>query len=566
MRTIHQLPQIVISKIAAGEVIERPVYAVKELVENSLDAGADSIAISVEESGLQRIMVVDNGEGMSAEDLKECFKPHTTSKLDSADGLSHVQTLGFRGEALASIAAISRMTIASRQKNDTSGASVVLLEGRVEKTAPVGMPVGTSVTVENLFHAVPARKKFLKSLRTEFRHIIDTVMHFAFANPSVHFILTHNGKTILDVPKTDDVLSRVHALLGKDIFASLIPIEFEESYVKMTGFLAKPQITTKTPHKQFLFINKRKVHDKGISLEIKNAYGTLIDKQSYPVCIVFFEMPFETVDVNVHPRKEEVRFADSQGLLQMIEQAVTKTLAEHNLTFHTTAWEKAVFLGDSDARAFKSTASYAGKLLKEQKLPWNLDQIKKDAPIVQLHNLYLVTETADGFALIDQHAAHERIMYEQFTDAFTAQKEADHAMHLPKPYVLELSLSESEILEEYMEVLEQAGFAIEHFKGKSYIITAVPQLLHDRDYKTLLIELFEGFVEGRGKSIDSISQKMLAYLACHAAVRAGDALTEKQAKDLIQQLEKTPNNATCPHGRPTKIVMDIAMMNKLFKR
>jgi DNA mismatch repair protein MutL len=566
MNKIHQLPQEVISKIAAGEVIERPVYAVKELIENSLDAGADAIIITIEDSGLKRITVIDNGEGMSREDVDASFKPHTTSKLLTEEDLQQVQTLGFRGEALSSIAAISRLTIQSRRKGNASGTIIVIKDGKIIKTGDVGMPIGTQISVENLFHSVPARKKFLKSQRTEFRHIIDAVMHFAFSHPQVHFVLTHNGKTIFDLPKTEDKLTRINYLLGEDIYASLLPITYQDSYIKISGFLARPQITTKTPHKQYLFINSRKVLDKGISSSVKSAYGTLLEKQVYPVCLLFLSMPHEVVDVNVHPRKEEVRFVNQTQLYETIATAVGQTLAKHDLVFHNTLWEKSAYF---EEETFKnSTDSYAGKLLKDQKLPWNLSQplqIDSDK-IVQMHNLYLLVQTPNGMVFIDQHAAHERIRYEQLLTEFQKKRKEDSIVSFPKAKVINLNASESELLQEHTETFAQLGFELDHFKGTSYLLRSVPKLFQDRDYTTFISEVLEDLSEGSGKKFDDVTQKIIAYIACHGAVKAGDVLTKKQSLDLIKQLEKTANNATCPHGRPTKVAIDLKSIDKMFKR
>lgn len=559
MKKIFLLQDSIISKIAAGEVIERPVYAVKELVENALDAGASSIKVIVEESGLKRITVIDNGEGMSEEDMRDCFKPHTTSKLISEEQLEHISTLGFRGEALSSIAAISDMTINSKIKSAVAGLSVLLHEGTVAKIGSIGMPVGTQITVENLFNAVPARKKFLKSQRTEFRHILDVLTHMAFAYPHVQFTLVHNDKTIFDLPKTTDAIERVNELLGNDIFSSLVPISFEDSYARMHGFLAKPQVTTRTPHKHFVFVNGRKITDRGISLTVKNAYGTLLEKQAYPVCLLFFTMPNEVVDVNVHPRKEEVRFANAQDLFAALELAVKQTLAKYDSSFNTKGWSKNLLLRDTD--------SYAGKLLKEQQLPWKLVQSNKLNPsqVVQMHNLYLITATEDGMTIIDQHAAHERILYEQYRTAYK-EKQNDLDRHtFNPPKVIEVSMTERELLMEHLDMLSSLGFNIESFKGKSFLLRSVPQLLFDRNIQRVITDILENLRMDSG-DFESSSKKMISYIACRAAVKAGDSLTQEQSRELLKQLEKTANNATCPHGRPTRIAIDLSMLKKMFKR
>jgi DNA mismatch repair protein MutL len=562
MKKIQQLSPEVVAKIAAGEVIERPVFAVKELVENAIDAGADSISVHIEESGLKKIVVIDNGEGMSPEDLKESFKPHTTSKISKADELGHIQTLGFRGEALASIAAISRLTINTKVSNGSAGASAIVKNGKFEKISPIGMPTGTSVTVEHLFYSLPVRKKFLRSPRTEFRHILDLLVSFAFSYPHIHFLLTHNKKTMLDLPKTEDQLSRIEKLLGRDIFSALIPVTYKDSYIAITGFLAKPALTTRTPSKQFLFINNRLVSDKGISQTLKSSYGSLLANTVYPICLLYFSLPYEMVDVNVHPRKEVVRFVDNSLLLDATRRAAAQTLARYDLTPETSF--ESLFLHD----AVGSTQSFAGRLLKEKKLPWKLSETTIDyQTVTQLHNLYLFVPTNNGFVLIDQHAAHERILFEQLLLEFAQEKKKYALFHFPKPGIFDLSISEKELLLENLEVLQSIGWEIEHFRDNTFVIRSLPVLFQDRDYVKLLGEILEDIrQDSLQKSLDDISQRMIAYLACRGAVKAGDFLTKKQTKELLEQLEKTPNNASCPHGRPTKVSIDLEQINRLFKR
>ncbi len=564
MRKIQQLPHHVIAKIAAGEVIERPIYAVKELVENSLDAGATSINVSIEESGLKRISVTDNGEGMGPEDLQESPKSHTTSKISNADELAHIRTLGFRGEALSSIAAISNMTINSRVSSNSAGASITVKNGKIDKILPIGMPVGTTVTVEQLFHTLPARKKFLKSARTEFRHIIDLMTSYALSYPEIHFALTHNNKPIFDLPATKDPMHRIEKLLGKDIFSSLLPVSFNDSHISITGFLAKPSLTTRTPSKQFLFVNNRLVSDKGISAVVKSAYGTFLPSNIYPICLLYFSLPFEMVDVNVHPRKEYVRFVDTPLLHGAIIQAVKQVLSRYDLTPFSSSFNS-LFLGD----AVGSTESYAGRLLKEKKLPWELSVTNTAdyTTIVQIHNLYLFVGTENGFFLIDQHAAHERILYEELLVEFQNEKKKQAVFHFPKPGVVDLSLSETELLLEHVEFFQNIGWEIEHFKGTTFVIRSLPVLFQDRDYVVLIKEFLEDLQQEKVyEDSDVISKKMIAYLACHGAVKAGDSLTKKQAKELVEQLAKTPHNATCPHGRPTKVAIELEKINKMFGR
>jgi DNA mismatch repair protein MutL len=564
MRKIHQLPEQLIAQIAAGEVIERPVYVVKELVENAIDAHADTIIIHIEEAGLKKIISIDNGEGMNEEDLTESFKPHSTSKIISEDQLHRIETLGFRGEALSSIAAVSQLRIQSRQQSSTEGKYIEIKAGQVDQSGTLGIPTGTSVIVSNLFYTTPARKKFLKTHKTEFRHIVDVMTKYIFAYPFVHFTLTHNGKTILDATKNMDLQERIKIMLGLNISASLLPISYQENYIHIEGFLSKPQTTTSNAQKNYIFINKRAVTNKLISQAIKDAYGTLLEPHAYPIFILFLELPYDIVDVNVHPRKEEIRFMNNQMIYDAIYKAVRETLGQNNLIFQNQQWKSEII-----SPRFGYTDSFAAEVLKEKSLSWdsrNITTIIPSADIQQIHDLYMLTQTKYGLLLIDQHAAHERILYEEFLQEF--QKQKKQAMYsLPKAVTFELSLGESELLQDNLRLFEQLGFEIEHFQKNIFFLNAIPVIFKDRDNVKLLTEILEDIAQEKNvKDLDRVSAKMIAYLACRSAVKAGDRLTKKQCKEILEKLQKTPNKATCPHGRPTMVEIDLPRINKLFKR
>lgn len=559
MQKIYVLSEHVVSHIAAGEVIERPCYAVKELVENAIDAHANSIRIEIEESGLKQIVVTDNGEGMSPEDLEICFKPHTTSKIKTEHDLTGVQTLGFRGEALSSIAAICDIQIKSRDIEHKSGVMITLQQGRVIESVPVGMPVGTSITLDNLFYPVPARKKFLKSERTEYRLIVDIVSRLALANPTIHFYLSHNGKKVLDIPKQATVLERIAMLIGKPALSQLIPLNTEDSYIKLSGFISKPQLTTGSTAKHFISINKRHVSDTSISKAVKEAYGTLLDPHSQPIFFLAITIPHEVVDVNVHPRKEEVSFIDKNILYELIMKAVSTVLSQNNLLFQQVLQD----------RTKRSTQTFTGLLLKDEVSPWNVKDIGSifGSEIIQIHNLYIIAPTKRGLLCIDQHAAHERILYEQFKETFEEKQKENQLYILEETVSLELSRVDAELLIEHYSLFEQLGFVIEHFRDATFLLRQVPLLFQDRDYRILILELLENLAEEKNlKTVDRFSDKILKYLACRAAIKAGDTLTQNECHELIKKLEVTRNNATCPHGRPTKVELPIRDFHKLFKR
>jgi DNA mismatch repair protein MutL len=567
MNKILPLHPSIVAKIAAGEVIERPAYAVKELLENAIDSGATSIRIDIQKSGLEKILVSDNGEGMSKEDLLASFQSHTTSKIFSKEDLTAIRYLGFRGEALSSIAAISTFSIKSRLASSPIGTEVVVEAGNVLKSAPVGMSPGTTVVVEELFRTVPARKKFLKSLPTEFRYVLQIISQYAIAFPNIHFYVTHNKKTVLNVPENQEISERVQEVLGNDLYENIVPFLHDTSPYAVSGFLSHPQFAQTSTQKQFIFINKRSIKNKMISSLIKNVYGTLLPAQCFPAFILFLKAPYDAVDVNVHPRKEEVSLHNEETVKELITAAVAQSLHTHNFTFHDKRWRKTEYRPQINKTSLVrdgSSTSYASQLLKEEKLSWQLPnkQAKITSDVYQLHNLYLVASSEDGIIVYDQHAVHERILYEQYEELFLKNRKITPSIVLKEPVQLQLSISDKEVLEEYKNEVEGMGFTL----SASFKVTHAPELFKDRDIKELFVEILSDFEEDRLVSIDLRSKRMLAYMACRAAVKAGEKLTKEQCLQLIKQLEKVENAYTCPHGRPLKIEMKLEDLNKEFKR
>lgn len=559
MPSIHHLSPELVAKIAAGEVIERPAYGVKELIENAIDAQASEIHIYLEEAGLKKIQVTDNGVGMDEKDLVQSYLPHTTSKITKEDDLVGIQSFGFRGEALSSLAAVSTLTIKSRTKKKALGYEIQIDRGSVVSSHPVGMPQGTTIIADNLFTAIPARKKFLKSTQTELRHTIDIVTHFSAAYPSIHFTLQHNKKILLDTPKTKNTIERLHVLMGENL-DMFLPVKKEESYVKITGFLAKPQRTSTTQSKQFLFINNRKVSDKLLSLAVKEAFGTMLEPTAYPLFILFITVPFDMVDVNVHPRKEQVSFVNNQFIFQTVKEKIAEVLQENNITFQNLSWKRS---------GVGTTHSYAGKLLRKEVLEKAVLPVTDTTHLLQLHRMYIVVSTREGFLLVDQHAAHERILFEKLQKEFIQQKNKKPRFSLPKSIKLPLSPSELILLEEHTDLMRKVGFVfhVSQRQSPSITITEVPFLLHDRNPEKVLQEFLVDIADEKPlREVDRVSEEMLAFLACRSAVKAGDTLTENHMKEIVTQLEVTAHNATCPHGRPTTIQFLQMEIDTLFKR
>jgi DNA mismatch repair protein MutL len=563
MGKIRALPTEVVSKIAAGEVIERPAYALKELLENAIDAGASDIRIEIEDSGLKKISVTDNGEGMDRQDLEICFLPHTTSKLPG-DNLSSISTMGFRGEALSSIAAISELKIISRQKTKALGHCIETYKGKITSTSPTGAPAGTVVLVKNLFANVPARKKFLKNPRTEFRHLLEIVTQSALAYPEIRFELIHNGKQIFDLSQNQGIQPRIKLLLGPSVYENLIPLNFEDSYLKISGFICKPQVTTAINSRQYIFVNKRRVLDSLISSAVKEGFSGLLEPNSQPVFVLSIETPKETIDVNVHPRKEQIKFLDQQYIFEMVQKAVRQTLTENNLTFYNLSCL------DSSADKTGKTNSYLGQLLKDEVLPAqdkDIGTIDLSKEVIQIHNLYLLCQTKGGVLILDQHAAHERVLFEEFKLAFQKHKQKRQGYELPKAILLDLSPSDTQAVLENLNFFEKMGFRLEQFGDTTFKIEAVPMIFKDWDWGTFIKETLEEILQnGKPKDIDRHSHKMLSYLACRSAIKAGDHLTKKEIKDLIKKLAPLDLAYTCPHGRPLKIEIPLSQLDKLFKR
>jgi DNA mismatch repair protein MutL len=559
MSKIQALSPLVVAQIAAGEVIERPAFAVKELLENALDAGATQISIVLEESGLHKIVVHDNGEGMSKEDLEVSFLPHTTSKLSSADDLKNISTLGFRGEALNSISVSGRLSIHSRKKGIAAGYQIVVEDGKLIESHKIGMAEGTTVVIEELFANAPVRKKFLKSAQTELRFILDIVTQIALAWPSVHFRLSSNGKLIINIPATENESDRIEALFGEMVAPHLLPVVIHEGEVSVKGYISKP-LAERLPQKQFYIVNKRSVRYQLFSTHLKFAYGSLLEPRRFPFVVLYLTLPPYHIDANIHPRKEQLSLLNDYVLAELLQKTVIATLQQNNLTYMP---EYGDTLHDG------GTKTYAAKVLRKEVNSWGKEftEWKTSGDVLQVHNLYLIVQTKKGMMMVDQHAAHERILYEQYKEEFVVQKEKKEFFELAKAIVFETGFSEAETLREYLAEFQNAGFDIEEFGTNLFKINGVPKLLQDRDPVSLLLEIVEDIQSGLGTvSIDAKTNRMLSFLACRTAIKSGDKLTKEQSKDLIKKLEECKTQYTCPHGRPVKVEIPVIELEKLFRR
>ncbi len=560
MKTIELLSKELIAQIAAGEVIERPGYVVKELIENSIDANATNITIDLVNSGISKIIVTDDGIGMSKEDVLESFKLHTTSKMKDST-FESIDTLGFRGEALASIASTSFLTIESKDQDAVAGSRVHIVDGYSEVTS-LGMPLGTRVIVEELFYSVPARKKFLKSKRLELKHIVDIVYKQAVASPQIGFKLSNEGKTLIELPNKQTLKERVLTLFTSLHDSNLLSVQIETPHFCVSGYIILPQHQYENIPKQYLSINSRPVTNRYFQSAIKEAYGVLLSSQKEPSWFLDCTIPHEFIDVNIHPRKEQIKLLDQDNSNQILYEYIKKLLSSSSLIYHGT---------QTDTKQFKEkiTTTYLGTNLKKDVLPWNKQLLTHldIHEVSQIHNLYIITATSTGMLIIDQHAAHERILYEKFIQQFINQKDKRLSVSVDHPVLINLSIDIALILEERMPDLENLGFQIEPFSGNTFNVTQIPVIFQNRNIPFLLGEYLQNFAtENFINTIDSGSKKLLAYLACKSAVKSGDPLTEQQMKDIILELEKIPEALTCPHGRPLKIHFSVDELAKMFKR
>ncbi len=555
MTTIIELPEEVIAQIAAGEIIERPAYALKELIENAIDAKATQIRIELTESGLSQMIVRDDGTGMSPENIEVSWKLHTTSKITSIQDLGNIRTQGFRGEALASIAAVSSLTIQSRTEDSDVGFYIQIDDQLVTKRGSVGIPKGTHIIVDSLFKNVPARQKFVQRSQTELRTCIQVVTSLAVANPSIRFILFHNKKILLDLQKAETFKDRLQDLFEEEVSGNLFPLQLQTSYVSIDGFIAHPSQTTLLPNKQYILVNNRPISSKLLSQAVKDALKETIPKDRNAIFFLSLSIPPELVDINIHPRKELVRFSSDEMVYDAVHTAVLESFSRFDITFQSSL---------TDTKTFGNISqSVAGKLLKSAVLK---EETKppSDQLILQLHNTYLFVQTTDGVLMIDQHAAHERILYEQFSLEFEKQK--TQSALLPKPRKIALSNDDLLLLQEHLSIFKQLGFSFS-FEKKRITIHQVPMLLLDRDPVPIIEELLADLQSGFPiRKTDTITHKMLTYLACRSAVKAGDILSQEKMREIITTLFTTKNQFTCPHGRPTQIHVPLDNLHVLFKR
>ncbi len=571
---IRKLPDEVITQIAAGEVVERPASIVKELVENALDAEATEIMVSVVEGGIKGIRVQDNGVGMNDLDLQRCVLAHTTSKINVFEDLVNLNSFGFRGEALAAIAAVSKFTIASRQNHKPMGYALEVVYGTCGKIQSMGMSCGTLVTVENLFSTIPARQKFLKSAVTEFNHILEVVASMAILFPEKSFTLKHNGKVALSYPKSAQLSERLALVLGQNTAEKMITVGSESPYLTVTGVVSRPELSTSRADKQFLYVNGRRITDHYLSAAIKRAYGTLLMPRSYPLYALFINLPSEMVDINVHPRKSEVAFVNKGAVFQFLKQAVAKGLVQVDLTYGRYPSEPVAsnFVRQTEVFALRRTPTISHPSLAAvaEAVKWQqplISSVVKQTiaeEVWQLELCYLVTLSSQGLLIVDQHAAHERVLYEKLWREFNEQKKQGRSQKLLVPLELKLTVPQEEALTEQLTILAKIGFLFS--ETKPLHVVGVPVFLVGRDIYAIIHEVLDDILNDSPAEIDNQSLRILTYLSCRGAVKKGDYLSPEERQALLRELWQCESAYTCPHGRPVSIDLAIKDLEKMFKR
>jgi DNA mismatch repair protein MutL len=587
---IKILPDHVINKIAAGEVVERPASVVKELIENSIDAGATDIFIDIEEAGRRLIRITDNGSGMSREDARTAFLRHATSKITDDADLESIRTMGFRGEALSSIAAVSHVRLQSAMKGATSAALIEIEGGIVKIESEAAAPQGTTLEISHLFFNTPARRKFLKSPATEFSHILTAVSRQAMAHPSVRFRLTHNKKTVLELAPSPSIRERTLQLYGEEIAGNLIEFDGGGDSVRVHGLIGRPGTSRADKTYQDYFVNHRAVKNPSLAHALYSACGDMLMRDRHPVAFIFIEIDPALVDVNVHPAKAEVRFRNQSQLHDLLRDVIREGLRGTNTSSVTTH-------ADGGDRVREAVSDYLQRAecgvrsaedrnaipnftthtqSREMEFSIAPDSIASHSelrtphsellyPLAQIHDSFIIAQSSEGMAIVDQHAAHERVLFERLQDQFGAGQVPLQDLLVPDQ--VELGPAQSAVLSEYLPELSKLGFLVEDFGHGTFVIKAVPALLVGADYKQLLLDIIDEVnVHGKSGKMDEVRDELLSVMACHPAIKVHRHLDRPEMEQLLADLFKCRMPHTCPHGRPTIVRFSLVEIMKMFKR
>jgi len=578
MKPILSLPEDLRNKISAGEVVERPASIVKELLENSIDAGATEIIVVVEKGGHQLIQVRDNGHGITADGLAQAFLRYTTSKISKVDDLFKIRTLGFRGEALASIASVSEINVSS-SVDESAGYQMDLVNGvtdAIKAAPPIG---GTEITVRNLFYNTPARKKFLKSATTEFRQIVKMLRRFGLEFPEVSFQLMHNDKTILNLTP-ENLEERIIALTDPSYRDQLLPVNMIKGDYNISGFVGTLNLVRGRPGEQYLFVNRRFIQNRLLNSAVYAAYESLVKRGEYPFSLLNLVLPPDQLDVNVHPRKIEVRFTDEWRIYHVVKSAVREALASILATipsFEQHVGQMVTFGKEIDPNQRQEPLWFTpakqsesgADLQRAKEYVSNLADQKEEATAIegsimwQVHDKYIISQINSGLVIIDQHVAHERVLFEDALLAFDSTPLSAQTLLFPE--ILEFSTDEYSVLLDILPYLEKLGFRMKENGQNKILLEAIPSDMGWGNENSVIRDIIDHYVANREKS-SSYVENLAASFACHAAVKAGDSLTIEEMQVLVNRLFSTKHPYYCPHGRPIIVQLSLAELDQRFER
>ena len=611
MSIINVLPEALANKIAAGEVVERPAAVLKELVENAVDAKANHIKIIIKNAGKSLIQVIDNGTGMDENDCLLAFERHATSKIKDFDDIENIKTMGFRGEAIPSIAAVSQVELLSKREEDKLANLIQVSGAVIQKVEKTASERGTSVSVKNLFYNVPARKNFLKTNATEYNHILTVAKKFFLAHPDIHFEFFQESDQVFNLEKSS-AEKRIREVLGDDFFSGMLPVNEQLGDISLDGYVLKPDLARFGRGQQFLFLNTRLVNSKYLNHAIQNAYGHSIDKNQYPGFVLYLNLDPRLIDINVHPTKMEVRFTNDRMIYNFFLTSVQKALNTENVVPQMA--EKSIQEVNSPRPEhnipkfdnnlikiedfnFKSPQTFGPGTKRKQKqmvpgqatIPLTFvpkdevvderltNQIQNqgkvnDEPsseinssnLWQLHNRYILSQVQSGLVIIDQHVAHERILFEKILKTLNGQKQY-HSQQLIFPQTVDLSFEDIEYFTELEELLSSIGYSIKKFSGRTVVIEAIPSDIRIGNEKSSLLEIIDYYKENKNIDRDPY-EKMAAAYACRNAIKSGEPLSVKEMHSLIDQLFATSTPYFCPHGRPIIVTIGLGELDKKFKR
>ncbi|MHA1577845.1 MAG: DNA mismatch repair endonuclease MutL [Candidatus Thorarchaeota archaeon] len=571
MGKIRVLSEDLVSLISAGEVIENPSSIVKELIENSLDAGADMIDIAINEGGIHSITVSDNGSGILRDDCPVCLLRHSTSKINTKEDIDEISTYGFRGEALASISAVADIRIATKTKNEETGSLVIARFGETPSVVETSRPRGTTIEVTDLFKNIPARRKHLSAARVESQRIQEVVMKQAAILPEIGFRLLRDGNTIIDCPPNQGASDRIASLWGIDIAKSLVNVDHSFENIKISGFAARPPVSRGNRSREYFSILKRPISDERLSRAVESAYSTTLMKGQYPICALDISMELSKVDVNVHPTKREVRILDIDKVSDVVKEAVRKAFGMSDDIVESATLQSS--LGETiEIATEKSTTEQsqtshpeqiaAAPLIEQTVLEPSTESREEDSQIDflggvfriigQMHDLYILLESEEGLLIVDQHAAHERVIYEQLRKEVNEGRVA--VQELLQPFILSLSPKDAEQIIDLADTLVNIGYSISSFGGNEVSISTLPEILGRTATETELLTLIDRILDlGRKEAKETFMDNLVKVTACHSAVRAGQSLSTEEIRDIIVELSATNSKYNCCHGRPSMI-------------